>query len=672
MRVYRDKTVDEEFRILGSDGFSGSLNDRQFNFLRALNFKGTVSDMLYAWATTPLPVKLFELNEQGVWFDPDPTTTFTDTAGTTPAQVGQAVALLLDKSQQQTFEARRNLLVRTEEFDVSPWAVDGTTVTSNFSTAPDGTATAERLLETTATAAHAFSQTVSTIAATQHVFSVYIKKGSGATAPDWVQLTFGGASTGYANFNLSTGVVGVVSSATAAISNVGSGWYRCSVIVSVASAGAVSVQIVFTNNTDSASRRPSYAGATTSDVSVWGAQLEVGSTASAYQAVTTLPTSWLGNHATQSILASRPTLARVPANGRRNLLVNTVFAGAVTGSPGTVPTAWTADINNATITALGDDILTVSAANQRTVIRQASPSIAAGAALTWYAQVTVNSGTLVFNQIFDMSVFAGPTYTRLLNGVSVAANASVPVGTHTLQVTVVNDATPRTFGGRLGIGIISDQTGSVSFFQPQLETGSTATAYQRVGSTFDVTEAGQPDNYFLSFDGIDDFLVTPTITPGIDKAQVFAGVRKLSDAADAQPVTFGLAADNGRLAIDAPGSGTAGRYQFVSRGTATSVAFTTSASFSAPNYSVISGLGDIAGDSARLRINGTQVSQVTTDQGTGNYLAYPLYIGRRGGTTLPFNGHLYSLVVRFGANLDAGTISSTERYVALRTAGVSL
>jgi len=182
-------------------------------------------------------------------------------------------ATLTDSTGKITY-APNNLLTNSESFENAAWAVADTTVTSNFSTAPNGSTTADRLTEAATTAVHAISQTVATLAATSHVFSVYLKKGSGATAPDWVQLTFGGASTGYANFNISTGVVGVTSSATASISSVGSGWYRCSIAVTVATAGSASVQVVFTNNTDSATRRPSYAGATTSDVLVWGAQLE--------------------------------------------------------------------------------------------------------------------------------------------------------------------------------------------------------------------------------------------------------------------------------------------------------------------------------------------------------------------------------------------------------------
>jgi hypothetical protein len=53
--------------------------------------------------------------------------------------------------------------------------------------------------------------------------------------------------------------------------------------------------------------------------------------------------------------------------------------------------------------------------------------------------------------------------------------------------------------------------------------------------------------------------------------------------------------------------------------------------------------------------------------GTGNFLAYPLYIGRRNNATLPFNGRIYSLITRFGANLDVVTINNTETWVNGKT-----
>lgn len=175
---------------------------------------------------------------------------------------------------------------------------------------------------------------------------------------------------------------------------------------------------------------------------------------------------------------------------------------------------------------------------------------------------------------------------------------------------------------------------------------------------------------YLSFDGTDDGMVTPTITPGVDKAQVFAGVRKLSDAARGTVIehSASIAANNGGLHLTAPNAASA-TFAFESKGTTLTDAVDTG--LAAPTTCVLAGLGDISGDSATLRIDGVQEAQNTGDQGTGNYLAYPMYIGRRAGTGLPFNGHIYGLVTRFGANLDADVIDDTEAYIAGKT-GVTL
>jgi len=406
MRVYRDKTVDEEFRILGSDGFSGSLNDRQFNFLRALNFKGTVSDMLYAWATTPLPVKLFELNEQGVWFEPD--------------------AANLDW--------RRNLLTRTEEFDNAVWEKNSCTVTP---------------------------------------------LGGGV----W-RLQAAPSST-------------------------------FSLVFRISSPSAVNHNIAFDIKDNSAGS----------------------------------------------------------ANIFRFILLSTLASSNISASS------------------------------------------------DW--------------QRYSFSgAFAG---TSLANGIiRDTSNAAVDI--------------------------------LIRF--PQLELGSTATAYQKVTSTFDVTEAGQPDNYFLSFDGIDDSMSTPSIDfTGTDKMTVFAGVRKLSDAAAGALVELSatIASNNGAFHLTAPNAASS-TYAFESKGTNLTDAV---GSATAPVSSILVGIGDISGDNTTLRINAAQADQDTGDQGTGNYGNYPLFIGARNNASLRFNGQLYSLIVR-GAQTDLALIQSTERYVANRTAGVSI
>jgi hypothetical protein len=214
-----------------------------------------------------------------------------------------------------------------------------------------------------------------------------------------------------------------------------------------------------------------------------------------------------------------------------------------------------------------------------------------------------------------------------------------------------------------------DATGdTVLIWGAQLETGSTATAYQRVGTAFDVTEAGVASCSYLSFDGSDDFLLTGNIVPGTDKAQVFAGLRKLSDAAFGTVAEFSVASNtnNGSFHLGAPGGTASATYFWRSRGTVE--ASVTPSGFIAPITNVLTGTADIAADICVLRANGTQIATNTNNQGTGNYGNYPLYIGRRAGTALPLNGQLFGLIVRFGTNLSAATVTQTETWLANRAA----
>jgi hypothetical protein len=174
-------------------------------------------------------------------------------------------------------------------------------------------------------------------------------------------------------------------------------------------------------------------------------------------------------------------------------------------------------------------------------------------------------------------------------------------------------------------------------------------------------------NYFLLFDGSDDFLVSAaTINPGaVDKVQVFAGVRKLSDAAIGMVVEASANGASGNaFQLRAPGSA-ASNYLFGSSGTSSQTV--TPAGFAAPITNVLTGLADISGDSVIMRVNGAQAAINTSDQGTSNYLTYLHYIGRRAGTSLPFNGRIYQLVTRFGPNLTADVITQSEAFVAQRT-----
>ena len=172
--------------------------------------------------------------------------------------------------------------------------------------------------------------------------------------------------------------------------------------------------------------------------------------------------------------------------------------------------------------------------------------------------------------------------------------------------------------------------------------------------------------YYLEFDGVDDTLATATLPePGVDKAQVFAGVRKLSDTGrNIVELSSGIGTNNGAINLQANGLAT--RSRFVSKGTTASTADDLE-SIQAPTTLVLTGLGDISGGLATLRRDGTEVTQNTGTQGTGNYLAHPLFIGSRNQATFFFDGHIYSLIVRFGSNLDAATIEDVEGFVSDKT-----
>jgi hypothetical protein len=164
--------------------------------------------------------------------------------------------------------APANLLTYSQEFDNAVWVKAQTTVTANATTAPDGTLTADKMLETAVTNVHAVYANFTYVAGTIYAASVYAK----AAERSWIYL---GADTSAAEavfFDLSTGTVGNQGTGyVGSIQSVGDGWYRCTVIITQATAlppNYFVVGVAPANNT------ASYAGVATSGVFLWGAQLE--------------------------------------------------------------------------------------------------------------------------------------------------------------------------------------------------------------------------------------------------------------------------------------------------------------------------------------------------------------------------------------------------------------
>ena len=178
--------------------------------------------------------------------------------------------------------------------------------------------------------------------------------------------------------------------------------------------------------------------------------------------------------------------------------------------------------------------------------------------------------------------------------------------------------------------------------------------------------------YYLAFDGADDFLQTNAIDfTSTDKMSLFAGVRKLNDGVNSilyELSTVAGTGNPGSFRMMAPESGS--QYDTRSTGTVDSTTYTQNAAYKAPHSAVLTAISQISADTNILRVNGTQVSSVSYDQGTGNYGNYPLYIGRRAGTTFPFNGHIYSLIGIGRLTTDSET-AALEKVIA-KNVGVTL
>lgn len=164
-----------------------------------------------------------------------------------------------------------NLILRSQEINDATWIKSNVTITTDAIIAPDGTATAEKIVANTTNASHFAYQSVATSGA--NTLSVYAK----ANGENWIRLQ--AVDAGSAWFDLQNGNVGTVTGGTASIYDVGNGWFRC-----VITSNYVGVNnYILTANNDNVS---SYVGDGVSGVYIWGAQLETGSSPGPYVVTT--------------------------------------------------------------------------------------------------------------------------------------------------------------------------------------------------------------------------------------------------------------------------------------------------------------------------------------------------------------------------------------------------
>ena len=176
-------------------------------------------------------------------------------------------------------EQRTNLLTYSDDLSNAAWGTSTTgSVTVNSVISPDGTLSADLFTEDTSTGIHAKDfPGVTFVTSTVYTATVYAK----AKGSRWLELGFPATvfTARFGRFDLLNGVLGTSDAGvTNSITNVGNGWYRCSITATCVS-GAGSRVAIFINNT-SGSR--TYTGDGYSGLYIWGAQLEAGAFPTSY------------------------------------------------------------------------------------------------------------------------------------------------------------------------------------------------------------------------------------------------------------------------------------------------------------------------------------------------------------------------------------------------------
>jgi hypothetical protein len=168
---------------------------------------------------------------------------------------------------------------------------------------------------------------------------------------------------------------------------------------------------------------------------------------------------------------------------------------------------------------------------------------------------------------------------------------------------------------------------------------------------------------YWEFDGVDDCLQCAALgLTGVDAVSIYTAAHKLSDAATAAIAE--LTNNSSNFSLFGPSNNGVANYGFRVRGTGAG-AVNAMTGYPAPHSAVITAYGDISTDTNIIRVNGVAAANNATDQGAGNFGNFGLWIGMRDGTSLPFGGRCYGIIVR-GAPPAGADNSNCEAFFNAR------
>lgn len=426
--------------------------------------------------------------------------------------------------------APHNLLTYSEQLDNAAWNQASLTVTANATAAPNGTATADKLIANTTNTYHQVSESVTTVASVVYAFSVYLKMGESRYA-NLLMNNNGGFSAIGVDMQAGTIVtnsVGVTQT-TGSIQSVGNGWYRATVFVQAAST-SIDFRITASN---SANTSWSFAGDGSSGFYAWGAQVSAGSIAGDYTPTTSAAVYGPRFDYDPVTLAAKGLLIE---EQRTNLITySEQFDNAAWTKGDITVTANTTTAPDGTTTA---EKITESATNFSHLAYQSFSASATAYTVTVYAKAAERSWIYLR---FDTDAPVISAWYNLSTGtvgtVGSGVTASITsVGNGWYRCTYTRTATATTQYAVVGVSnadgtafYTGDGTSGVYVWGAQLEAGAFATSYiptvaSSVTRSADVASVNTLSPWFNAVEGtlfaqFDEYISSSSITN-----QVFASL----------------------------------------------------------------------------------------------------------------------------------------------------